>query len=225
MGSSQTRARTRVPCIGRQILNHCATREVPLLVSLVAKTKIKEPSGSSGPAPKEGWLPSRLPPCPACRLCCAIRAAHVPAPLTDGTILLGVKGLFLLNSVMKERVLCSGEWPETRERRGGVGEGCFGLYHLSSQCPGHVHLSDLVAPFHQGFLNLNEQRDHPEGLLHHIAGCHHCVSDSFGLDRTEEFAFPVSSQVMFMLQVWGPHLENHWLRSVPWAMGLELKRI
>ena len=27
MGSSQTRARTRVPCISRQILNHCATRE------------------------------------------------------------------------------------------------------------------------------------------------------------------------------------------------------
>ena len=29
VGSSQTRARTRVPCIGRQILNHCATREGP----------------------------------------------------------------------------------------------------------------------------------------------------------------------------------------------------
>ena len=28
VGSSRTRARTRVPCIGRQILNHCATREV-----------------------------------------------------------------------------------------------------------------------------------------------------------------------------------------------------
>ena len=27
VGSSQTRARTRVPCIDRQILNHCATRE------------------------------------------------------------------------------------------------------------------------------------------------------------------------------------------------------
>ena len=27
VGSSQTRARTRVPCIGRQILNHRATRE------------------------------------------------------------------------------------------------------------------------------------------------------------------------------------------------------
>ena len=26
VGSSRTRARTRVPCIGRQILNHCATR-------------------------------------------------------------------------------------------------------------------------------------------------------------------------------------------------------
>ena len=29
VGSSQTRARTRVPCIGRQILSHCATREAP----------------------------------------------------------------------------------------------------------------------------------------------------------------------------------------------------
>ena len=31
VGSSQTRAQTRVPCIGRQILNHCATRETPFL--------------------------------------------------------------------------------------------------------------------------------------------------------------------------------------------------
>ena len=30
-GSSRTRDRTRVPCIGRQILNHCATREVQLV--------------------------------------------------------------------------------------------------------------------------------------------------------------------------------------------------
>ena len=29
VGSSQTRAQTRVPCIGRRILNHCATREAP----------------------------------------------------------------------------------------------------------------------------------------------------------------------------------------------------
>ena len=31
VGSSQTRARTRVPCIGRQTLNHCATREALVL--------------------------------------------------------------------------------------------------------------------------------------------------------------------------------------------------
>ena len=35
VGSSQTRARTRVPCIGRQILNHCATREAPSFFWLV----------------------------------------------------------------------------------------------------------------------------------------------------------------------------------------------
>ena len=29
VGSSRTGARTRVPCIGRQILNYCATREAP----------------------------------------------------------------------------------------------------------------------------------------------------------------------------------------------------
>ena len=33
MGSSQTRDRTRLPCIGRQILNHCTTREVPDIIS------------------------------------------------------------------------------------------------------------------------------------------------------------------------------------------------
>ena len=34
VGSSQTRARTRVPCISRQILNHCATREAPVALNL-----------------------------------------------------------------------------------------------------------------------------------------------------------------------------------------------
>ena len=32
VGSSQTRAQTGVPCIGRQTLNHCATREAPLIL-------------------------------------------------------------------------------------------------------------------------------------------------------------------------------------------------
>ena len=31
LGSSRTRAQTHVPYIGRQILNHCATREVPTI--------------------------------------------------------------------------------------------------------------------------------------------------------------------------------------------------
>ena len=34
VGSSQTRARTRVPCIGRQTLNHCATREAQISLFL-----------------------------------------------------------------------------------------------------------------------------------------------------------------------------------------------
>ena len=34
-GSSQTRARTHVPCIGRQILNHCATREAPKFLNFI----------------------------------------------------------------------------------------------------------------------------------------------------------------------------------------------
>ena len=37
VGSSQTRARTRVPCTGRQTLNHCATREAPTLPLLIGK--------------------------------------------------------------------------------------------------------------------------------------------------------------------------------------------
>ena len=37
VGSSQTRARTRVPCIGRQILNNCATREAPIFIFLMTK--------------------------------------------------------------------------------------------------------------------------------------------------------------------------------------------
>ena len=35
MGSSQTRARTRVPCIGRRILNHCTNRKDLFLLFLV----------------------------------------------------------------------------------------------------------------------------------------------------------------------------------------------
>ncbi|XP_029083341.1 DDB1- and CUL4-associated factor 6 isoform X4 [Monodon monoceros] len=38
VGSSRTRARTRVPCIGRRTLNHCTTREVPTASFLLSHT-------------------------------------------------------------------------------------------------------------------------------------------------------------------------------------------
>ena len=38
VGSSRTRDWTCVPCIGRQILNHCVTREVPCLIFFLKKT-------------------------------------------------------------------------------------------------------------------------------------------------------------------------------------------
>ena len=37
VGSSRTRDRTCVPCIGRQILNHCATREAPIYFCFINK--------------------------------------------------------------------------------------------------------------------------------------------------------------------------------------------
>ena len=48
-GSSQTRARTRVPCIGRQTLNHCATREARfahILISISAHHSLSHLSPS-----------------------------------------------------------------------------------------------------------------------------------------------------------------------------------
>ena len=40
VGSSRTRAGTCVPCIGRQILNHCATRAAPFAYYLNSKHRI-----------------------------------------------------------------------------------------------------------------------------------------------------------------------------------------
>ena len=42
VGSSRTRARTRVPCIGRQIPNHCATREARHKAVLLKYQMIKK---------------------------------------------------------------------------------------------------------------------------------------------------------------------------------------
>ena len=41
VGSSQTRARTRVPCISKRTLNRCATREVPIITFDIRYSKGK----------------------------------------------------------------------------------------------------------------------------------------------------------------------------------------
>ena len=57
MGSSQTRARTHVPCIGRQTLNHCATREALTSFLLYQKSKLL----CLGTSLVAQWLRIRLP--------------------------------------------------------------------------------------------------------------------------------------------------------------------
>ena len=42
VGSSQTRARTRVPCIGRQILNRCTTAEAPVWLIFIKSFRTLE---------------------------------------------------------------------------------------------------------------------------------------------------------------------------------------
>ena len=56
VGSSRTRDRTHVPCIGRWILNHCATREVPshLLNTLI---QARDDEG----LPTSGYISSYTP--------------------------------------------------------------------------------------------------------------------------------------------------------------------
>ena len=53
VGSSPTRARTCVPCIGRRILNHCATREVPTQLLLNCSLYLNIPH----PAPPRTMVP------------------------------------------------------------------------------------------------------------------------------------------------------------------------
>lgn len=134
-----------------------------IILSNKIKKSIKESSGSSAPAPKKGLLPSWLTSCLACRLCQAVLAAHIPVPLTADMILSGVSRLFLPNSFMKERVLCSGEWPEMRERCDGAGRGTLASFKpVSWAWYGHLNCSLLLG---WEFLNLNEQKYHLEGLL------------------------------------------------------------
>ena len=42
VGSSQTRAQTCVPCIGRRILNHCFTKEAPSFMNSFSQLMVKK---------------------------------------------------------------------------------------------------------------------------------------------------------------------------------------
>ena len=57
--SSQTRARTRVPCIGRQIVNQCTTREASVLLyfkgSILSRTL--RPLGCASFSLQDPWVP------------------------------------------------------------------------------------------------------------------------------------------------------------------------
>ena len=76
MGPSQTRARTRVPCISRQILNHCATREALSYSFLESLLSVSVPS--CVPA----WESSAGPP--RASLCSADHLSP-PPPVTHST--------------------------------------------------------------------------------------------------------------------------------------------
>ena len=99
VGSSWTRARTRVPCIGRQILNHCATREAPLLLFLFIsepsfRRAVYSPTSTSSlpihsstptayppPAPKAGLCPQESPEITSCHI---QKVLFQPSPIVPG---------------------------------------------------------------------------------------------------------------------------------------------
>ena len=65
VGSSQTRARTRVPCTGRQTLNHCTTREAPIKGFIILQNALLSSTAISSPHYNNWWFLSLLyfPPC------------------------------------------------------------------------------------------------------------------------------------------------------------------
>ena len=69
VGSSQTRALTHVPCIGRQIPNHCATREAPQISYLKECSPTTHTHAAAlahrlgrtvSPFSRRGWLLTQL---------------------------------------------------------------------------------------------------------------------------------------------------------------------
>ena len=95
VGSSRTRALTRVPCIGRRILNHFATREVPVFLAVLCNMLV----GSQ--FPDEGLNP--VPPAVIAQSLNHWTAREVPLfmfLLWKGVELCQMPYLFLFEMVM-----------------------------------------------------------------------------------------------------------------------------
>ena len=114
VGSSQTRARTRIHCIGRRILNHCATREarhydflqVPCKESVPLSPLLPEP-GKSAEAPTPPFK------CNAASLLHTNPVTVVPLPLATP------KDLFTPNHSPGQQQYWRLHWRGSRGR-GGV---------------------------------------------------------------------------------------------------------
>ena len=81
VGSSWTRARTHVPCIGRRILNHCTTREVPmsLLFKITEASVTEDQEGGTRPlAPTPPHPPSTKGCTTFEPFCCLILGGQFP---------------------------------------------------------------------------------------------------------------------------------------------------
>ena len=113
VGSSWTRARTRVPCIGRRILSHQGSPCAPLFRTEFPKAGVTEPGeGKLFRLISLASFPSR---CTAC-----IRLLSVPSysgPIHDLMCLLLFLNIFLCPSVPQESIAmppsCSGKHKHT----------------------------------------------------------------------------------------------------------------
>ena len=74
VGSSRTRARTRVPCIGRRILNHCATREAQSWVNLYVRCEVL--FFDCGRLPALAPLVGKAV-CPPLNCCCGLHCGRI----------------------------------------------------------------------------------------------------------------------------------------------------
>ena len=115
VGSSQTRARTRVPCIGRRILNHCVTKEAPHpALNLILFLRISLSS------------PPLLPPCPSPCQQTALSRDHSAMPPTPVRARFD-PGLFSWGFI--------GCWALSQENKGSSVWACGRLGALLSSIP------------------------------------------------------------------------------------------